>query len=136
MPETADPIGVLLRGEQSSGQVSVVWSTAPAGFGGPPLHQHGFDEGFYLLEGELTFQVSEELVPVRAGEFAFAPRGVPHTFANQTDRDARFLLVITPAGFERYFARMAAERAGQTPPEWALQPLPPVTTLGPSIGGR
>ena len=35
------------------------------------------------------------------------------------------MLVITPAGFERYFARMADE-----PPEWALQPIPEVTRVG------
>ena len=40
---------------------------------------------------------------------AFAPRNVPHTFANQSDQPARYVLVCTPAGFERYFARMAAK---------------------------
>jgi len=40
----------------------------------------------------------------------------------------------TPAGFERYFARLAAERQGVDPPDWALQPLPPVESLGPQIG--
>ncbi len=44
-------------------------------------------------------------------------------------------MVITPAGFERYFARMAAKRKGAEPPEWALQPIPEVTTLGPPLGG-
>ena len=39
-----------------------------------------------------------------------------------------------PAGFERYFARLAAERQGVDPPDWALQPLPPVEILGPQIG--
>ncbi len=39
-----------------------------------------------------------------------------------------------PAGFERYFARLAAERQGVDPPDWSLQPLPPVEILGPQIG--
>jgi hypothetical protein len=43
-------------------------------------------------------------------------------------------MVITPAGFERYFARIAAERQGLEPPEWALQPIPEVTTVGRPIG--
>src|SRR5262245_6946568 len=133
---TTRDISVLLRSEESGGEVSVIASTAPAGFGGPPLHRHDFDEGFYVLDGELTFQLAEELLTVGPGELAFAPRGVPHTFANQADRDSHFLLICTPAGFERYFARMAAEQQGQTPPEWALQPLPPVEVLGPRIGER
>jgi hypothetical protein len=47
--------------------------------------------------------------------------------------DARALIVCTPAGFERYFARMAAQREGIDPSEWALQPIPEVTVVGPPI---
>ena len=69
-----------------------------------------------MLEGELVFQVEDELVTKRAGEIAFAPRGVPHTLANHTDAPARYVLVCTPAGFERHFARIAAEpRASSRP---------------------
>lgn len=124
---------VLLRSEQTGGEVSVIESAAPAGFRGPTLHHHGFDETFYVMEGELTFQLRDELLRVGAGELAFAPRGVPHTFANLSDAPARYLIVCTPAGFERYFARMAAERQGAEPPEWALQPIPEVTQVGPQI---
>jgi quercetin dioxygenase-like cupin family protein len=87
-----------------------------------------------VLEGELTFEVEDDLVGKRAGELAFAPRGVRHTLANLSDAPARFLLVCTPAGFERHFARLAAKQAGEEPPSWALQPIPPVTRVGPRIG--
>ena len=70
----------------------------------------------------------------RAGELAFAPRDVPHTYANHSDAPARALLVCTPAGFERYFARMQAERDGSEPPDWALQDYPETTVVGPQIG--
>jgi hypothetical protein len=49
---------------------------------------------------------------------------------------ACYLLVCTPAGFERYFARIAAQIAGTEPPDWANQPTPPVTRVGPRIGER
>jgi hypothetical protein len=71
------PIKVLLRGEQSGGVVSVIESGSLPGFGGPPLHRHDFDETFYVIEGELTFQLGDELFRAKAGEIAFAPRGVP-----------------------------------------------------------
>jgi quercetin dioxygenase-like cupin family protein len=125
---------VLLRSEESGGAVSVIDSVVPAGFPGPPLHLHDFDEAFYVVGGELTFQVEDQLVTKGAGELAFAPRNVPHTFANRSDAPARYVLVCTPAGFERYFERMAAERAGVDPPEWALQGWPEVTRVGPRIG--
>jgi quercetin dioxygenase-like cupin family protein len=124
---------VLLRSEQTAGAVSMVETSAPPGFGGPPLHEHDFDETFYVMEGELTVQLRDELFSAPAGRLAFAPRGVPHTFANLSDGPAHYVIVITPAGFERYFARMAADREGVEPPEWALQPFPEVTRLGPPI---
>jgi uncharacterized RmlC-like cupin family protein len=85
------------------------------------------------MEGELIFRVRDHYVTVTAGQVAFAPRGVPHTFANLSGAPARQLIICTPAGFERYFARMAADSHGTEPPEWARQPLPEVTTLGPPI---
>ena len=125
---------VLLRSEETDGQVSVMENVMPAGAKGPPLHEHDFDEAFYVIEGELTFQVEDQLITARAGELAFAPRNVAHTLANRSDAPARYVLVCTPAGFERYFGRMAAERAGVEPPEWALAPTPDVTRVGPRIG--
>jgi quercetin dioxygenase-like cupin family protein len=125
---------VLLRGEQSDSAVSIVEHTMPAGAPGPPLHSHAFDEAFYVLDGELTFQLRNKQTTAKAGELAFAPRRVPHTLANLTDTPARFLLVITPAGFERELARRAAKEAGVEPPKWALEPIPEVNYLGPRIG--
>ena len=46
------------------------------------------------------------------------------------------MLLCTPAGFEGYFARLAAQAAGEDPPPWALAPTPPVTTVGGQIGER
>jgi quercetin dioxygenase-like cupin family protein len=125
---------VLVRSEQSGGQVAMVESTMPPGAKGPPLHTHDFDEAFYVLDGELTFQLGDELITARQGELAFALRGVPHTLANRSSAPARVLIVFTPAGFERMFARRAAEQAGLEPPEWALQPIPDVVRVGPRIG--
>ena len=121
---------VLLRSEESDGVVSVVDNTVPANWPGPYLHRHDFDEAFYVLEGELTFQVEDAVITKRAGELAFAPRGVAHTLANHGDAPARYVLVCTPAGFERYFARM-----NENPPEWAQQEIPfEVERVGPQIG--
>jgi quercetin dioxygenase-like cupin family protein len=124
---------VLLRSEQTGGAVAIVELSSGPGFGGPRLHYHDFDETFYVLEGELTFQLGDELFTRRAGELAFAPRNVVHTYANHSDAPARALMVCTPAGFERAFARRAAEREGVEPPEWALQPIPEVVRVGPQI---
>jgi len=124
---------VLLRGEETGGRVSVTEITVPPHSAGPPLHTHDFDEAFYLLGGELTFQIEEALMTKGAGELAFAPRNVAHALANHSDAPARYLLTCTPAGFERHWARLAAEAAGVEPPQWALQAIPEVTVVGPPI---
>jgi hypothetical protein len=48
----------------------------------------------------------------------------------------RYVLVCTPAGFERHWARIAADAAGVEPPQWALQPIPEVTVVGPQIAAQ
>jgi quercetin dioxygenase-like cupin family protein len=127
---------VLLRSEQSDGHVAVVEGAVPAHWEGPPLHRHDFDEGFYVLEGEITFEVNGERLTARPGEFAFAPRGSHHALANLSDAPARYLLVCTPAGFERYFDLITAEQDGVHPPPAALKPYPQGVAVGPPIGIR
>jgi quercetin dioxygenase-like cupin family protein len=127
---------VLLRSEQTGGHVSLTEIEVPPHTAGPPLHTHDFDEAFYMVEGELVFQVEDVLVPKGTGELSFAPRNVAHTLANQSDAPARYVLVCTPAGFERHWARVAAEQAGVEPPQWALQPIPEVNVVGPQIAAQ
>jgi quercetin dioxygenase-like cupin family protein len=121
---------VLLRSEETAGHVSVTEIVVPPHTAGPPLHTHDFDEAFYMLEGELIFRVDDALVTKGAGELCFAPRNVAHTLANRSHAPARYVLVCTPAGFERHWARIAAGAAGVEPPQWALQPIPEVTVVG------
>jgi mannose-6-phosphate isomerase-like protein (cupin superfamily) len=70
----------------------------------PPLHQHEReDEAFYVLQGRVRVLVGDSAIDGEAGSFVFAPRGVPHTFARQPGEDLKMLLVIAPAGLERFF---------------------------------
>jgi mannose-6-phosphate isomerase-like protein (cupin superfamily) len=87
-----------------------------------PMHA----EGLYLLEGELVVQVGEDVRVARPGRFVFAPPHTPHTFANFSGRDARMLVLCSPAGFEPYFDRLAAG-------EHAVPPAGHAIAVGPSI---
>jgi len=126
-------VKVLLLGADSGGRVCLMDNVVPAKTTGPPLHHHDFDEAFYVLEGEATFRVGEDLITRGPGELAWAPRGSHHCFSNRGDADVRWLLICAPAGFERYFQRMAAKEAGVDPPPEALEPWPEVTVVGPPI---
>jgi quercetin dioxygenase-like cupin family protein len=127
-------VKVLVRGGDGSGRVAIMDNVIEQGHEGPPLHHHAFDEAFYVLDGVLTFRLDDRDVVRRAGELAFAAGGTPHTFANLADHDARLLIVCVPAGFERYFDRVAASEAGEVAPPEDLETWPELTVVGPRIG--
>lgn len=124
---------VLLRSEETGGHVSMTEIMVPPHNAGPPLHTHNFDEAFYMLEGELIFQIEDRLEAKGVGQLAFASRNVAHALANHSSAPARYMLVCTPAGFERHWARVAAQAAGIDPPRWAMQNIPEITVVGPQI---
>src|SRR3954452_18969628 len=92
---------VLLRTEQSEDRVGIVEVTVAAGWPRPPLHPPDFGEAFYVLKGELTSQLGDELATAGPGSLTFAPSGSHHTLANRGTAPARYLLVCTPRGVER-----------------------------------
>ena len=93
----------LATGEDTNGKYALWEAIVPPG-GGPPPHVHSREEeGFYVLEGEITFTVDGERVVARAGTFANMPVGTPHCFKNESDRQARMLISVAPAGLEQMF---------------------------------
>lgn len=125
-------VEVLLRGEASEGRLALVEMSVPARSAGPPLHIHeSWDEGFYVLEGDVAIQVGDTLQAATTGMFAFAARDTPHTFANLGTEEARILVVLTPAGFERYL------ETGRRPPPNTRVVGPPIVGPGAEeAGGR
>jgi quercetin dioxygenase-like cupin family protein len=110
---SADPLVVLLRSLDSDGDLGVVELAMDAGTAGPPLHVHPtHGEGFFVLAGELSFQVGDDVVTGGPGTWAYAPRDTPHTLANHGTQDGRLLCLFAPGGFERRFERMLAESSG------------------------
>ena len=127
---------VLVRAEDTAGAAGVVENRAVALWDGPPLHHHDFDEAFHVLEGEVTFQLGDEVFTAGAGQHVFVPRGAIHTLANLSGAPARYLLTVTPGGFERYFDRMAAEIEGREPPATAAGDYPETIVVGPQLRAR
>ncbi len=74
----------------------------------PPLHvHHTHDEGFMVLEGEVSLFLPDREIALHPGEFVLAPRGVPHTY-HVGDAPARWLVVSTPPAFEQFVEDVAA----------------------------
>ena len=107
--------------EQTGGRYTLVEILAPEGEG--VLHVHHFeDEGFYILEGELTFYVGEQTIKAQPGSFLFGPKDVPHAFT--VDRGpARLLFVLSPAGMEGLIREMGEPaRSLSIPPQPEEEP--------------
>jgi quercetin dioxygenase-like cupin family protein len=110
----------LATGEDTNGKYALWEAIVPPG-GGPPPHVHSREEeGFYVLEGEITFTINGERVVATAGTFANMPVGTPHSFKNESDRPAKMLLSVAPAGLEQMFFECGVPLA-----EGATTALPP-----------
>jgi quercetin dioxygenase-like cupin family protein len=95
--------------QDSNGTISAYEFTLPPGVAGPPVHLHrGWDEVFYVLDGEMTFLIDGETSKAPAGSFVFVPRGIFHTFWNEGPAHARQLIVFTPSGIEDYFEELSS----------------------------
>jgi mannose-6-phosphate isomerase-like protein (cupin superfamily) len=98
----------MIDGRSTDGRFSLVEHPLPARSLGAPMHTHrNEDEYSYVLEGRIGLQLGDETLDAGPGDLVFKPRGVPHTFWNATEEPARLLELISPAGFEDYFAEMA-----------------------------
>ncbi len=102
-----------LNAVQSGGTYSLAEYTVVPG-AGPPLHRHAHeDEGFWILEGVVSFHADGTTTDAPAGTFVFAPRGTAHTFKNRGASNARMLLMVSPPGnFEAFYAKIGARSSG------------------------
>jgi len=101
-------IRFMIGGEETGGNFALVEHPIGPRALAAPMHTHKReDEYTYVLEGEIGVQIGEEVLVARPGDLVFKPRGVPHAFWNAANEPARALEIISPAGFERYFAELA-----------------------------
>ena len=72
-----------------------------------PLHRHAReDEYSYVIEGRMGALLGDQVLEAGPGDLVFKPRGEWHTFWNAGDEPCRILEIISPAGFERFFAEL------------------------------
>src|SRR2546422_5107329 len=102
-------IGVrfIIDGEEAGGGFSLVEHPMSPRALAAPLHRHAReDEYSYVLEGQVGAMLGDEVLVAGPGDLIFKPRNQWHTFWNAGDGPARILEIISPGGFERYFAEL------------------------------
>jgi mannose-6-phosphate isomerase-like protein (cupin superfamily) len=93
---------------------------------GPTPHHHPWDEAYYVLAGELDFQVGDRQRRVGAGDFVYAPGGTVHAFFGASEEPARLLIFDAPAHAEMFFKELERE----------VRQLPDDLRKMPAIGAR
>lgn len=88
----------------TGGQFSLIEQVMPVGFESPWHLHHSEDESFYVLEGRMSLIVNGSSTRLAAGEFAFAPRGIPHGFRIEGEGPARVLVMTTGSDFADFVA--------------------------------
>ena len=118
-----------LLGGETGDSIMLFEETAPAGTE-TTFHLHrDSDEVAYVLSGEITFKIGDEVTVGGPGNCAFLPRGVPHAWKNTGAETGRVLFLYTrpvPAAFSRN--------------SWRGRPGPPTdrrpTRWGAGMAGR
>src|SRR4029450_10316999 len=108
-------IGVrfMIDGAEAGERFSLVEHPMSARALAAPLHRHTReDEYSYVLEGRMGGLLGEEVLVANPGALVFKPRNQWHTFWNAGDEPARVLEIISPAGFERFFAELVDRGGG------------------------
>jgi quercetin dioxygenase-like cupin family protein len=117
---------------------AAIFSHAVAPMSGPPLHRHSReDEWFYILSGDITFEIDGERIVLRKGDSAFAPRGTAHTFQNFDDTPAEILVLVMPGAFNQFFEELSLFRKqGSVGDPAEIEPVAKkygIETLGPPL---
>ncbi|MDV6034254.1 MAG: cupin domain-containing protein [Phycisphaera sp. RhM] len=110
----------LATGAETDGKYVTFEAVVPPG-SGPPPHRHSREEeSFLVLEGEMTFQLGDKRFVAGEGTFLNMPVGSLHCFKNESDKTARLLISLAPAGLEEMFFEV-----GQPLPNEAETAPPP-----------
>ncbi len=112
---------VLAEARHTGGRFSMMEELAGRD-SGPGPHKHCWsDESFYMLDGEITFLIGEEIKIGRTGDFLMVPRNTRHAF-RVTSATARFLNSYTPASLEAALVELAMPAPARVLPPKGASP--------------
>jgi quercetin dioxygenase-like cupin family protein len=113
---------ILAEAKDTGGRFSMMDELAPKD-SGPGPHKHTWsDETYYMLDGEITFLIGDEIKTARTGDFLMVPRNTRHAF-RVTSETARFLNSYTPASLEAALVELATPATERVLPPKNASPI-------------
>ena len=113
-----------LLGHETGHSIMMFEETVPAGTKSWHHLHHDSDEIVWVLDGEFTFKIGDEVTVGGPGTCAFLPRHVPHAWKNSGATTGRALFLYTPAAAGRYVEEMlehVGEQASEAERDERLQ---------------
>jgi quercetin dioxygenase-like cupin family protein len=107
---------VKFVGHETNGSIMMFEETVPAGTKSL-LHLHrDSDEVAWVLEGEITFLIGDDVSVGGPGTCAFFPRNVFHACRSSGSQTGRVLFLYTPASAGGYVEELMHRRERAAPP--------------------
>lgn len=122
--ETLEVLGTRVRFLCAAAKTGHAWSLMELAIpkhGGPPPHDHPWDEAYYVIEGQVRFSVAGQEQIVKAGEFLYAPAGTLHGFQGFSEVPARMLIFDCPGHAESFFRDVDHEVKGPSDMDKVLE---------------
>lgn len=114
----------LATSHHTQDNFSLMEQVCGTGIGGPQAHMHPTDEGMFILEGHITFQVGGQELQAGPGTFASIPRHTAHSFTIDV-ANTRVLNFYAPGGFEMFIMSLAVPAQERKSPAPGTTPMPP-----------
>lgn len=105
---------VLAEGKDTDNDFSIMWQLCPER-SGPPPHHHDQHEGFFVIDGSITYLAGNEILKADTGSFVWIPKGTVHSFRVDSNQ-ATLLNFYTPAGFEQTMVQLGTKAKAFTMP--------------------
>jgi quercetin dioxygenase-like cupin family protein len=96
-----------LLGHETHESIMMFEETLPAGTASLNHLHHDSDEVAWVLEGQFTFKIGDEVTAGGPGTCAFMPRDIPHAWKNTGTETGRVLFLYTPAAAGRFIEELA-----------------------------
>lgn len=122
-------------GKETDGKYSLIEIVVQPS-GETPLHIHSREaEAFYIQEGELEFQLDDQIVVATEGTFLHSPPGQSHRFVNVGSTPTKMLCWLTPAGLEKFFMEVGTPADNlSVPPSVSPADIQRVIATAPKYG--
>jgi len=98
---------IKLIGKDTNGQFTLIEETNEPGIFIPPHVHTNEDEVFHVISGGLEVTVGSAATKLKAGDMAFCPRGIPHSWKTIGPGKTRVLVSIFPSGLENMFMEIS-----------------------------